>query len=391
MVRLCLALIPLAMLISLPLTAVLIWLGHRFKTFDSPGVPGQVKLERRRVPNTGGIAIFWAIALPVVAGLLLLNVQHWAQVEGGDAYWRSDAEVYTALQPHLRGIGQQTPLALVLIASLFVLHVMGLVDDRRPLRAALKLLVMLIPSVAIPALSDTRLMTMLDSHVGGPWLSILVTALWFLVVTNAMNFMDNMDGLSAGTAAVSASCFLAATLVTPRPQWFIAAMLSLLVGACLGFLVFNFPRKGGAKVYMGDGGSLVLGFLLAFLTVRTTYYHPEDGPLAGGWYGVFMPLVVLAVPLYDFLSVTVIRLSQGRSPLVGDTQHLSHRLERLGLSRPAAVLVIYGLTAVTGISGIALGSLRPWQAILVGVQTIALLLVVALVEFSRSRPPPGAR
>jgi UDP-GlcNAc:undecaprenyl-phosphate GlcNAc-1-phosphate transferase len=130
---------------------------------------------------------------------------------------------------------------------------------------------------------------------------------------------------------------------------------------------------------------LVLGFLLAFLTVRTTYYHPEDGPLAGGWYGVFMPLLVLAVPIYDFASVTSIRLSQGRSPFVGDTQHLSHRLERLGLPRAAAVLVIYGLTAVTGISGIALGSLKPWQAVLVGVQTIVILLVIALFEFSRAR------
>lgn len=381
MVRLCLALIPLATLISLPLTAVLIRLGHRLGTYDSAGVTGQVKLERRRVPNTGGVAIFWAIVLPVAVGLLLIQ-------NAGSA----EHSIFPAsLQVHLEGIVKQTPLAFGLLASLLLLHAVGLIDDRRPLGPVLKLVIMAVPAFAIPALSDTRLLTMLDSHVGGPWLSILITALWFLVVTNAMNFMDNMDGLSAGTAAVSASCFLAATLVTPRPQWFIAAMLSLLVGACLGFLVFNFPRKGGARIYMGDGGSLVLGFLLAFLTVRTTYYHPQDGPLAGGWYGVFMPLVVLAVPLYDFLSVTVIRLSQGRSPLVGDTQHLSHRLERLGLSRPAAVLVIYGLTAVTGISGIALGSLRPWQAILVGVQTIALLLVVALVEFSRSRLQPGAR
>jgi UDP-GlcNAc:undecaprenyl-phosphate GlcNAc-1-phosphate transferase len=381
MVRLCLVLIPFAMLISLPLTAVLIRLGHRLGTFDSPGVAGQVKLERRRVPNTGGIAIFWAIALPVLMGLFLLSPipRSWS------GFWRSEAPVYLALEPHIHGIAQQTPLALALLGSLLILHILGLIDDRRPRGPWLKLVVMAIPCVAIPLFSDSRLLTLLDAHVGGAWLSIAITALWLLVVTNALNFMDNMDGLSAGVATVAASCFLAATLVNPHPQWFIAAMLALLVGACLGFLVFNFPRRGGAKIYMGDGGSLVLGFLLAFLTVRTTYYHPEDGPLAGGWYGVFMPLLVLAVPIYDFASVTSIRLSQGRSPFVGDTQHLSHRLERLGLPRAAAVLVIYGLTAVTGISGIALGSLKPWQAVLVGVQTIVILLVIALFEFSRAR------
>ena len=139
---------------------------------------------------------------------------------------------------------------------------------------------------------------------------------------------------------------------------------------------------------MGDGGSVVLGFLLAFLTVRTTYYgHTGAGgaAMAGGWYGVFMPLVVLAVPIYDFVSVISIRVAQGRPAFVGDTQHLSHRLVKQGLSKRAAVTVIYGLTAITGVSGIALASLLPWQAVLVGVQTILILMVVALFEYSRAR------
>src|SRR5262249_21853401 len=123
-----------------------------------------------------------------------------------------------------------------------------------------------------------------------------------------------------------------------------------------------------------------------FLTVRTTYYSTD----AGHWYAVFMPLVVLAVPLYDFTSVVLIRHAQGRSPFVGDLQHFSHRLADRGLSRRAAVLVIHGLTAVTGISGIALGSLHPWQAALVGVQVVLILILLAL--FERAAPPraPGA-
>ena len=203
-----------------------------------------------------------------------------------------------------------------------------------------------------------------------------------IAANSAINFIDNMDGLSGGVAAIAASCFLAATLV--NGQWFIAVMLALLVGALLGFLVFNFPRRadGGGTVFMGDGGSLVVGLLLAFLTVRTTYIHPatETAPGSGAWYAVLMPLVVLAVPLYDFASVVIIRLRQGRSPFMGDLQHLSHRLVRRGLSRRDAVITIYGLTGITSIGGIALGSLAPYQAVLVGVQTVLVLLVLALYE-----------
>ncbi len=379
MIWLCLALLPASFLISFPLTALLIRLGHRLETFDSAGVAGQVK-ERRRVPNTGGVGLFWAIVLPIAAGLAA-------------AWFGNEAILPEAARPHLAGLREQTPMAVILLASLTLLHIMGLVDDRRPMGPWLKMAVMAAPALAVPILTDTRLLEFLDKHVGGPWLSIGVTALWFLAVTNAMNFMDNMDGLSAGVAAVAGACFLAATLV--NGQWFVAACLALLLGSCLGFLVFNAPRwgGGGARIFMGDGGSLVLGFTLAFLTTRTTYYvgpdtvtpSPPHPITPSSWYGVFMPLVVLAVPLYDFCSVLLIRLSQGQSPLVGDQQHLSHRLVKLGLGRAGAVAVIWGLTAVTGISGIALASLQPWQAVLVGVQTGVILIVIALFEYARAR------
>jgi UDP-GlcNAc:undecaprenyl-phosphate GlcNAc-1-phosphate transferase len=214
---------------------------------------------------------------------------------------------------------------------------------------------------------DVRLLELL-----GPAPSVFLTILWIVTVTNAINFMDNMDGLAGGVSAVAAVFFMIAALV--NGQWFIAATLALLIGALAGFLVFNAPP---ARIFMGDGGSLVIGFLLGVLTARTTYYHPD---LGGGWYGVFMPLVVLAIPLYDLASVTIIRLRQGRSPFVGDEQHFSHRLVQRGLSRRAAVVVICCLTAVTGIGGVSLGRLEGWQAILVGVQTGLVLLTLALFE-----------
>jgi len=373
MIVACMILIAIAFGIALPTTALMRRWGLRANALDSAGVAGQVKMPPRRVPNTGGVAIVLSVMLPIVLGLLAIRVAPDAIVS-----W------FPSLTPHLAGIAERTPMALLLVGCLLVLHVVGLIDDRRPLGPGVKMVFMIGAAVAVTVGTGSRLLTLLDAHVGGAWLSYLVTVLWIVVITNAMNFLDNMDGLSGGVGAVAASCFLAATLTHPQPQWFIAACLALLIGGLAGFLVYNAPP---AKIFMGDGGSLVLGFLLAFLTVRTTYFDPTttgsaDAPSAGAWYGVLMPIVVLAVPLYDFLTVTVLRLSQGKSPFVGDLQHVSHRMVKRGLSRPAAVLVIVGLTAVTGMGGIALASLKPWQAALVGVQTIMSLVVLAAFEIS---------
>lgn len=412
MVWLCLGLIPLACLISLLLTAVVIRVSRAFGAFDSGGVAGQVKDALRRVPNTGGIAIFWAIVLPMV---IVMWFFHGLDGSAGAA-WRTDVSFVPAdMGDHVAGLQRQMPLAFLLLACLAWLHTLGLIDDRRPLGPWVKMVLMLVPAVAVPLVSaiwggerETRLLTLLDVHVGGAWLSIAITALWFIVVTNAMNFMDNMDGLSAGVAGVAASLFFAAAVLRPQPQWFVAAVLALVVGACVGFLFYNAPRKNGAKVFMGDCGSLVLGFILAFLTTRTTYlgegvhtlpmsvktYTPtstiEFPVMSGSWYALLMPLVVLAVPLYDFTSVVVIRLSQGRSPLVGDLQHLSHRLVRRGLSKRAAVLTIWGLTAVTGVSGVLLASASPWQAVLIGAQVVVMLGVIAAFEYASASREPGA-
>ncbi len=375
-------LIPVALAIAFPLSAALVRLGHRLGTLDGPGIPGQVKSQIRRVPNTGGIAIVAAFVLPILFGLAAL-------VMGVGEELLPDAA-----RPHLEGVRERADLALVFVGAILGLHMVGLVDDRRPLGPWVKLAAIFIAATAVALVDQTRLLTMLDGHVGGAWLSILVTVLWIAVVTNAFNFMDNMDGLSAGCAAVASACFLAAALV--NGQWFIAGCLALLIGGLLGFLVFNFPP---ARLFMGDGGSLVIGFILAVLTVRTTYYAPPgvivDGHAVAatgiGWHAVFMPVVILAVPLYDFVSVVAIRLWQRRSPFVGDLQHFSHRLVRRGLSKRAAVLVIWGFTLVTGVSGVILATLEAWQAVLVGVQTLVILGVIAAFEYGTSDAHRRAR
>ncbi len=392
MLLLCLSLIIVSFAVSLPATALMRRLGHRVGAFDGAGVPGQVKAAARRVPNTGGVGIFLGIAVPMLIGLAFV----WGWVDKKTLV--EMPEWIRTLGEHVQGIRDRTPDAMVVLSALLVLHIMGLIDDRRPLGAYSKLTVMLGAAIGVVWLTDSRMLTMLDAHVGGAWLSIALSVLWIGVVTNAFNFLDNMDGLSGGVAAIAAGFFLAGTLAAPNPpgpQWFIAACLALLIGALGGFLVFNAPLRRPASIFMGDGGSLVVGFLMAVLTVRTTYVDATGGAESFGWSGVFMPVVVLAIPLYDFVSVTVIRLSQGKSPFRGDLQHFSHRLVRRGLSKRSAVLVIYGCTAVTAIGGVSLPALEAWQAVLVGVQTMLVLGVLALYEWASPPhlpyPAGGAR
>lgn len=365
MLALCLLLIPVAFAISAPLCAALVALGHRLRTFDGGGVTGQVKEAPRRVPNTGGIALFAAIAAPLAAIVAL-------------AAFVPQVFPASALGT-LSYVTQKAELAAVLLASLLVLHVLGVIDDRKPLRAWPKLILQVLPAIAVPLWTDTRLLTLLDAHVGGPWLSILITVAWFIVVTNAINFLDNMDGLSAGLSAIAAGAMLVITL--EKRQWLIAGCLALLIGACLGFLLFNAPRRGGAKLFMGDSGSLVLGFVLAFASVRITYFDPAT-PQGSHAHAVLMPLVVLAVPLYDFTVITLVRIWNGKSPLVGDLNHASHRLVRRGLSRQKAVYVLWACGVLTGAAGYALTRCEPTAAAAIGIGVIVLLGLLAAAEYA---------
>lgn len=363
--------------------------GRRRLLHDSPGSAGHHKPDIRRVPNIGGVAVFLTVALLMLAGL-------------GVAARNADPDAPCLIRDnapqiavHMPGMREQTPMALTLLACLAILHITGLIDDRRALPAIPKLLIIAGASALLVIGFDCRLLTMLDAYAGGPWLSWTVSILWFIAVTNAMNFMDNMDGLSAGVGVVASSFFLAAALL--HQQWFIAITLALLIGALLGFLVFNFPwprRDGdprGATIFMGDSGSLVVGFLLAFLTVRTTYISPDQPDHGANWYAVFMPLCALAVPLYDLVSVCAIRIAQGKSPLVGDQQHFSHRLRNRGLTVRQTLTVIYGCAAVTGIAGVLLTSANAWQSVLIAAQVLTVLVLLAVYEHASTPKISAAR
>ncbi len=352
-------------------TATVRRLGHHFGHLDADGSTGHSKSEIRRIPNTGGIAIAAGILIPMIVGIGVL----WWWSGGG---WEegSAPPMLKPIVPHLALIQSRLNMAMSLVGAVLFLHVLGVVDDRKPLGPIVKLGGQFLAAFVMVYFFDIRLLTMLDTQPGlgflAPWPSVLVTLLWFAVISNAINFLDNMDGLAGGVVAIAASLLLVTACA--NQQWLIASVLALMVGATTAFLFFNFPP---ATVFMGDGGSLILGYLLAFLTTRMTYFQPDG---SGKWYGVLMPIIILAIPLYDLTSVVIIRLRQGKSPFVGDEQHFSHRFVMRGLSKRTAVLMIWGCSLVTGIGGVLLSQIGDGPAILVGVQTLIMLAFLGAYE-----------
>ena len=365
-----LALAAVSFVVAYPACALLVGASGRLGLVDRGGGESHKPIGRV-VPNTGGVGLFLGLAGPMAVGLAAL--------------WALPASVWPeALATHVPGARRVSGAAGVLLVSLAAVHVMGLIDDRRALGAWPKLAVMLGVAVLLATVGGTRVLELLDVRLpggGGYAVSVAVTAVWVVVVMNAFNFLDNMDGLSGGVAAIVCALYGTATLISG--QYFVAGLCALLLGALLAFLRFNFHP---ARLFMGDGGSLVVGLVVAVVSVRTTYVTPEAGSdvpggLGAAWYAVLMPVVVLAVPMYDFVGVTLLRLCDGRNPMSGDRNHFSHRLVRKGLSPRAAVLVIWLCTLATGLGGVMLGSVSRWQAMLTAGQTLALLLLLAVLEW----------
>jgi len=321
--------------------------------------PVEDRYHRTVIPLGGGIAIFGTISIIILTAIAVVNFL----AAPGYLDWLGQSVTI-----HTDGfLSKINHLAIVLLVVL-VLFVLGLWDDKKHLSPFFKLAVQFAVAITAAFFADIRIELFIESKI----ITSLLTAVWIVLIINAFNFLDNMDGASAGIAVIiSCILFTAAAL---SGQVFVGGLTLVFIGALLGFLVFNFPP---AKIFMGDAGSLVVGFFVGLLTVRTTYYHEAQ---SGQWYAVFMPLLVLAVPLYDFISVTLLRISQGKSPFIGDTQHFSHRLKKHGLTDTQTVLTLYLATLCTGLGAIFLYQVNLVGAILIFIQTVMVLSIVAIFE-----------
>ncbi|MBI4538222.1 MAG: hypothetical protein HY704_01760 [Gemmatimonadetes bacterium] len=308
--------------------------------------------HRRPTPLLGGVAIFVGFAASVLLFSLLLPQDVFLRaVQTGDSGFiaRWDGLVWAGVLAFLT----------------------GLIDDVRPLSPAWKLAGQLVAASLLLAAGIMLRFTGLYA------LDAILSAAWFLAITNGLNLLDNMDGLAAGTAAIAALCLAALFVLDGDPV--LAGLALVLAGALAGFLVHNYPP---ARIFMGDSGSLFIGLFLAGLALS-----PTPGLTRGLFAVVAVPMLILAVPIFDTALVTVTRLIEGRSIARGGRDHSSHRLVALGLPESRAVQMLWALSATGGVVALLFRTReRPFAYLFGGFLILALAVSgVVLVRLSGER------
>lgn len=367
-----LVMLPIGLVLSVVLcTWVLAW-GRRRGWIDQGGREVHKQHDTATV-NLGGVAITAALVLPMLLILLAVSLL--------STSWIADWS--PALAEHWPGLSSQLWMGWSLLLGMLVMHGTGLADDRLGLGPWLKLGIQIAVAVFLVLCCQLHLLTYLATAYGvvGNVASVILSVLWLVALMNAMNFMDNMDALAGGVAAIIVSAMFGVAL--SNEQWFVAAVAGLLLGSIVGFLFFNFSP---ARLFMGDNGSLVLGLLVGFISVRLNYTEigSVDDMNLMAYLPLLAPVLWLSIPLYDLISVCIIRISHGTNPMQGDHNHLSHRLLRMNLGGPGAVGTIHLLTVMTCIGGVLVASLTPTTSWLGAVMTGATLLALMTLDISYS-------
>ena len=236
-----------------------------------------------------------------------------------------------------------------------LVSLIGALDDSRGVGSYLKLAAQ-IAAALILILSGVQV------RLFDGFMDIILTLFWVVGITNAFNLLDNMDGLSSGVATISSAFFT--LLAAMSDQYLVGTLAAALCGACMGFLVYNWNP---ARVFMGDTGSLFLGFLLAAVGIKLRF------PANSASITWMIPILILALPIFDTTLVFVSRLRRGKNPLTtAGKDHVSHRLALLAGSQREAVLLCYLIAGATGLASIFLTQANFQEALVVGGAALAL-------------------
>ncbi len=254
----------------------------------------------------------------------------------------------------------------------------GAIDDFRPISAVVKLFILFVVTWFL-AKSNVHI-----EMTGVFWLDLMLTLVWITGVTSAVNSLDNMDGASTGIASIAAfATFLVSFYSPPFGQPGVSFVAIALCGSCLGFLRYNFAP---ARIFLGDNGSLLLGFLIASLMVLTGWARDDK------FKAVIVPCAILVVPLYDITLCTILRIRNGVVNGVVDAivycgqDHLSHRLVALGLSKKMAVLTMYSFGIVGGAVGFVISREEVTPNAYIPITVISILGLVFFGEYLNKAP-----
>ncbi len=325
--------------LSFVLTPIAMMLAVRFKILD---IPADRKIHEIPTPLLGGLAIIIAFTSALLANMVLDKTM------------------------------------IVFLCSGIVIALISFIDDWTGLSARLKLSVQVV--VVLFLVYHGVILELFPSKTfWGYGLNVILTILWIVGITNALNFIDGMDGLAAGVSAIMTFFMGVVAFQTnqPRMGWIAIAVL----GSCLGFLPFNFRVRKPAAVFLGDTGSTFLGFVLATLAVIGDW---DENPIVS----FSAPVLIFWVLIYDMAYITVERVLTGKVRTVREwidyvgKDHIHHRMFALLGDKRKAVLLIYFLSATLGISAIALKNARPVDGILLVIQAFLITICVSILEYS---------
>ena len=301
------------------------------------------RMHHKPIPRLGGLAIFAGFMVSI---LLFVDIR---------------------LNPQMQSI----------LLGAVIIVVLGVVDDIMALPAKLKFVVQ-IAAALIPALNGVSIQALSNPNIFSgnaywvlDWLSIPITVLWIVGITNAVNLIDGLDGLANGVSAISAATVLVIALICSETQ--VAIVMAALVGACVGFLPYNLNP---AKMFMGDTGATFLGFILATMSIQGLFKFYAVISFA-------VPFLILGLPIFDTAFAMIRRVAHGQSPMHADRGHIHHRLIDMGLNQKQAVATLYVISAILGLSAVVLTTSGEGRAMLLFLVLCIVAVVAARVVFPK--------
>lgn len=336
----------ISVFLALVITPIVIWFARKLNVAD---IPGARKVHAKPISHIGGIAIVLSMVCPTIAVLFLSNTI-------GDAF---------------RDI---LPKLTVLLCASGFMFITGLIDDIKPqgIRARIKFLVQMTAAMAV-CVVGIRIKSIvfadwLTLNLG--WFSWPITLLWIVGITNAVNLSDGLDGLAAGISAIA--CGVIAVFSVYSGQVVMAVLMLALLGSLTGFLFFNFNP---AKIFMGDCGSMFLGFTIASSSVLCSTKSPV-------LVGLALPVLALGIPIFDTLFSMLRRYLERRSMFAPDRRHFHHRLIDMGLKQRHVVITIYIVTLLAAGLGMFMMVTRNINSLVVFFCILLLLILVFRVAGS---------
>ena len=304
-----------ALVVSFLLTPAVKSFAYKVGAVDVP--KDARRMHKVPIPRLGGLAIFMGFMVSI---LLFANVMEDRQMRG-------------------------------ILLGAVVIVILGVVDDITPLPAKLKFVVQILAAilpvshgVVIRAISNPNLFSPNPYWQMGNVVSVVITILWIVGITNSVNLIDGLDGLANGVSAISATTMLVLALLVSKAQ--VAIVMAALVGACIGFMPYN---MNPAKIFMGDTGSMCLGYILAVTSIQGLFKFYAVISFA-------VPFILLGLPIFDTAFAIIRRLAHGQSPLQADRGHVHHRLIDLGFDQKQSVAILYAFSAVLGLTAVLLAT-----------------------------------